>query len=415
MKMLRDERGQAAVFIALVMGFVLVGCLALAVDVSMLFREKRVAQAASDSAAIAAAEEQSYGNATAAAKAMASLHGFAASTVTVNNPPAYGGYAGNSAYTEVIINNPTPTYLMRFFKTNTVNVTARSVSGGGLVSPTCICLAGTSGEVLNLSNDAKLNATGCGVMDNSSSNNALGVVGSARINALSLGTVSTTWNNASNYSSNVNGGGSITASTHIVTGVAANCAPTLPAAPTWGACLADPYPNWVSGTVHVGPSAGGTQCYNALTVGANGNSIFMDPGIYVIKGGELHFESGSGGYSNLGGNGVFFYLTGGATLVVDSGANMNVTAPSSGTYSGILVVQDPADTNTISIQGGSNTTFNGAIYAPNAGVNLGNGSTSGYSAEVYANSLTMEGGAILNATAISNLGTLNLSSAKVAE
>jgi hypothetical protein len=141
----------------------------------------------------------------------------------------------------------------------------------------------------------------------------------------------------------------------------------------------------------------------------------MDPGIYVIKGGELHFESGSGGVSNLGGNGVFFYLTGGASLVVDNGANLNVTAPSSGTYSGIVVMQDPADTNAISIQGGSSTTFNGAIYAPSAAVDMGNGSSNGYSAEIYANSLTMEGGAILNATATSNMGTLNLSSAKVAE
>lgn len=415
MKILRDERGQAAVFMALVIGFVLMGCVALAVDAGMLFRQRRIAQAVADSAALAAAEEQPYGNADAAAKAMASLHGFAASTVTVNPTPLYGAFAGKSGYTEVIISNPTPTYLMRFFKVNTVSVTARSVSGGGLASPTCVCLSGTSGDILNLSNNAKLNATSCGVYDDSVSNNALSVVGSAQINALSLATVSSTWNNASNYASNVNNAGSITSSTHIQTGVASACGPSLPVAPTWGTCLADPYPNWTSGTVHVGPSAGGTQCYNSLTVGANGNSIYLDPGTYVIKGGQLHFESGSGGHSNYGGTGVTFYLTAGASLVVDNGANVNLTAPSSGTYSGILVYQDPADANGISIQGGSSTNFNGEILAPSANINLGNGSSNGYTAEIYANSLTMEGGAILNATATANLGTLNLSTAKVAE
>ena len=141
----------------------------------------------------------------------------------------------------------------------------------------------------------------------------------------------------------------------------------------------------------------------------------MDPGTYVINGGTLHFESGSGGTSNLGGNGVFFYLTGGASLLIDNGANVSLTAPSSGTYSGILVLQDPADTSAISVQGGSNTTMNGAIFAPSSDVNLGNGSSGGYTAEIYANSLTMEGGAILNATATANMGTMNLSTAKAAE
>jgi len=416
MKMLKDERGQAAVFMALVMGFVLMGCVALAVDVGMLFREKRVAQAAADSAALAAAEEQTYGNATAAANAMASLHGFAASSVVVNTPPLYGSFAGNGMYTEVIITNPTPTYFMRFFKTNTVNVAARSVSGGGLTSPTCVCLSGTSGDILNLSNNAHLNATSCGVFDDSVSNNALSIVGSAQINALSLATVSSTWNNTSNYSSNVNNAGSITASTQIHTGVATSCGPALPAVPTYPACVNDPMPGGGGSTYPVGPASSSSSiCYNSLTVGANNDAVTLNPGTYVIKGGELHFLSGNGGLSNLGGNGVFFYLTGGASLVVDNGANVNLTAPSSGVYSGIVVFQDPADANGISIQGGSNTNFNGKILAPSANVNMGNGSSNGYTADIYANSLTMEGGAILNASATTGFGNFMVPIAKVSE
>jgi hypothetical protein len=60
--------------------------------------------------------------------------------------------------------------------------------------------------------------------------------------------------------------------------------------------------------------------------------VNLNPGVYVISNGELHFESGANNASNTGGNGVFFYLVGTASLVIDNGANVNLTAPSSGTY-----------------------------------------------------------------------------------
>jgi hypothetical protein len=156
-------------------------------------------------------------------------------------------------------------------------------------------------------------------------------------------------------------------------------------------------------------------CYNSLTVGSNGDKVTLNPGIYVIHGGTLHFLSGANNASNLGGNGVFFYLTGTANLLIDNGANVNLTAPSSGTYNGAVVFQDPADTQAISIQGGSNTSFNGAIYAPSSNVTLGNGSGSAIDADLVAKSLTMNGGGTLNSTAAANLGTLSISVSKVTE
>jgi hypothetical protein len=146
-------------------------------------------------------------------------------------------------------------------------------------------------------------------------------------------------------------------------------------------------------------------------VNGNGDTVTLNPGIYVINGGELHFESGTNG----GGTGVFFYLVGAANLVIDNGANVNLSAPTSGTYSGVLVYQASGDTAALSVQGGSSASFNGNIYAPSASITLGNGSGSTFNSAIVAQSLTMNGGGTLTSSSTANLGTLNLTVAKIVE
>jgi hypothetical protein len=102
-------------------------------------------------------------------------------------------------------------------------------------------------------------------------------------------------------------------------------------------------------------------------------------------------------------------------MTVDQGANVNLTSMTAGAYSGILIQQDSADTNMLSIQEGSSTTFNGAIYAPTAGLSIGSGSGSTMNGPIVTSSLTIDEGGSLVSTPISNLGTLNLSVAKIAE
>ena len=69
----------------------------------------------------------------------------------------------------------------------------------------------------------------------------------------------------------------------------------------------------------------------------------------------------------------------------------------------------------MSVQGGSNASINGAIYAPTSNVTLGNGSGTAIDADLVAKTLTMNGGGTLNSTATSNFGTLNISVAKLTE
>jgi len=425
----RDERGQATALFGLFMGVLAVAFIAFALDVGSLFREKRMAQAAADAAAVAAAEEVSAGassNEQAAANAIAKMNGFdttlatnpATVTLTTVSSPSFGSAI------QATVSKPIPALFMGVFssKMATMTVSATALAGGGQTSQTCVCLEGSSGETLNLSNNAKLTASGCGIVNNSSSSNAIGVVGGSTLTATTLGTVSSDWDN----SGNINNGGSIASSTKIVQGIASTCtAPTLSTVPSATGCVADPGGSY--GTFTWGPSsASSSVCYNGLTVGANGSTVTLNPGTYVINNGELHFESGSGGHSNLGGNGVFFYLTGTSSLVIDNGASVNLvagganesgggTAPTVGSYNCIVVYQASSDTNGLSIQGGSSTFINGALLAPSATITLGNGSGATVEGGIAASSLVMNGGGTLNATADVSEGGLTVGTPKLVQ
>lgn len=422
------QAGQATLLMALMLGTFLMGFIALGLDVQYLFRAKRLAQSAADAAALAAAEESSNGvnNEQLAANAVAKLNGFDTTlatnpaTVTLSTPTS-GSYSGSASYMQAVVTMPVPTLFMGVLNHKaTFTISARAVAANGQTSPTCVCLEGTSGQDLNMSNGTSLTATSCGVTVNSTASNAVGVVGGSTLSATSLGIASSTWTS----SANVNNGGSITGSTKVVTGVSTQCSPALPAVPSYSAsqCTADPGSNYSDGgsSYAVGPGSahsttqsGNLVCYNSLLVGANGDAVTLNPGIYVINGGQLHFESGSGGYANAGGSGVFFYLLGGASLVVDNGANTRLTASTTGTYANTLMYEDASDTQAFSFQGGSSSIFSGTIYLPSAALTIGNGAT--LNSDVVAQSLTLTGGGILQSAATTNMGTMNLSVAKVVE
>jgi hypothetical protein len=427
MRLLKEEDGQTLVLVAAFMGLVMFGFLAIAVDVGSLFHARRMAQSAADAAALAAAEEEAYGNSgneSAVADGMAQLNGFDTTlatnpaTVTIGTPTA-GNYSGSTAYIQAVVSKPISTFFLSAFNGNrTVTVAARAVAGGGQDSPTCICLESPTGAGLTMSNGSKISAPHCGATVDSSGSNAVGLIGGANLSALSLGTVSNTWDD----SSNINNGGSIASSTKVVQKIPTTCGPTMPAAPTYNSsqCSADPITLQTGGgtryTVGPGSSYGTTQtgnviCYNSLTVNGNGDTVTLNPGTYVINGGYLTFDNGTNG----GGTGVTFYLTGSASMVIQNGANAQLSAPTSGTYSGILVYQAASDTAALSIQGGSTVSLSGNIYAPGAALTLGNGSGTTVNAAVVAQSLTMNGGGTLASTAGQNLGTLNISVSKLVE
>jgi Flp pilus assembly protein TadG len=448
-KIFRDERGQATIFMALFMGIVMLGFIAFALDVGYLFQKKRLAQAAADAAALAAAEEGAKSaNGQNAANIAATLNGFNTSLAT--NPATVnlitqstGNYPSTapvipSNWVTATVSQPIHTFFLGAFNRtmSTVTVSATSVAAGGLNISDCLCLEGTTGTDLNMSNNAKFTGGNCAIRENSTSSNAITVVGSANLCAQAIGTVAP-WDDTSG-GANVNNGGSVCSTAMLVSGLAA-CTPAMPNVPVDANCTATSGPSSWTASYTTGPNSGygttqggNTVCYNGLTVNGNGEVTTLNPGIYVINGGTLHFNSGG---PNLGGNGVVFYLTNGANLVIDNGANVNLvaggntqagggTAPSTGIYNGILFYQDPGypaaandatsdagDSSAISIQGGSTVFINGEIVAPLAAITLGNGSSGTVEASIVAQSLTMNGGGTLTNSATTNLGNLSVGGA----
>ena len=177
------------------LGLFMLGFIALGIDAGYLFHEKRIAQAAADAAAVGAAEEAISGNPSneqTVANAMSKMNGFdpgAAinpATVTLKTPTT-GNYANSSSYIEADVSKPVPTFFLAAFNraATTLNVGARAVAGGGLTSPTCICVEAATGNGLSMSNNAQIDAPQCGVTVDSISGNAVSIAGSATLSSLS--------------------------------------------------------------------------------------------------------------------------------------------------------------------------------------------------------------------------------------
>ena len=402
MKRLGDESAQAMLFWVLGMGM-LSGFLALAIDMGVLYRASGMVQAAADSASVAGAAEIESANVSAAAQATATQNGYTnnvnGATVTVNNPPLGGLHAGNSRYVEVIITQAQQTFFMGYItRRNTVTVSARAVAAT-VAGQTCVYALATSGTDISASNDAQFSVPSCGIVADSSNGSAIAVSGSANITATSVGVVG-------NYSVD-NSGSKITPTP--VTGISAASDPLAGVpAPTYTAssCTADPLSHYGNGgsSYSVGPGStysttqsGNLVCYNSLTIGSNGDNVTINPGTYVITG-ALTFNS----QPNLGGNGVTFYLVGSGSVNIGNGATINLSAPTSGTYSGILFFQDRADATAAQLEGGASSSMNGALYFPDAALTIGNGSNTTVSAPIVAKTLTLVGGTHFTDTSYAN-------------
>jgi len=398
------------------------GFAAFALDVGSMFRQKRMAQAAADAAAVAAAKEKFVGNSSsyeqAMANAIAKLNGFDttlsshAATVTLSTPST-GTFQG-AGYVQATVTRSVQTLFLSGLPGGKANMTvsATAIAGGGVSSPTCVCMESSSAADIFMVGGSKLNAQSCGIVDDSNSSVAVYMTGSSKIDASTLATVSTTWNTAGN----INNNSSITPTTTIIQGITSSCAPTMPTPPSFtpSSCITDPGNNGsaVTTAFTAGPSTPtGSKCYNGLTIGSNSTIDTLNPGIYIINGGYLHFENNNQTVANYGGNGVFFYLTNGATLQIDQGSNVNLvaggnTTSSGGTassvgssYDGILIYQDTSDSSAMTVAGGSNLFMNGSLYMPSAQMNFSNGATNTIEGGLVGQQLIMSGGAVLNATA----------------
>lgn len=379
---------------------VLCALLGLVVDLGYGYYLKQLAQAAADSAALAGAQFARDNGGTCsstgvecttsvcaaspsnppqnnfdAACLYANANGFGTTgnqSVTISAGSGSPSNVGVSANYWLIATatKTSPLTFLRVLGLSTMSISASATAAVmGNTSGGCIYVLdpNSSGAYTQVGNTTV--QSNCGIYDNSSSSGAFVV----------------------------KGGGVVTASgIYVVGGTTLNNNTTVRPTPTTGAnAMTDPFASLPS------PSVGSCDHTNTqfssgtvvtLSPGvycngikASGNAqITLQPGTYVLNGGGLQISSS---FITLNGSGVTLYNTSSgyafAPITIVGNATVNLSAPTSGDYQGILMYQDRSITSSAAsaIGGGSTESFSGTIYMPTATLDFAGGSST--------NSLTM--------------------------
>ena len=390
----RRERGQALLLVIWSLVLFLFGFLGFAIDVGLLYREKQILQTAADSAAVAAAQQVVYSDWKAAALAAATQNGITngtnGATVTVNHPPLSGPYTGNSSYVEVIVSQTQPNGFYRLVHPSVISVSARSVATNG-PSHNCLYTLGTGTTDISITAAfTTLNFPNCGIIDNSSSGSALSLSGFVdAITAATItvvGQVSNGWGFLNTFTCTSGG-------TCPATGAAPTPDPLagLVPTPSPGSCTSGMTTITKNTTLNPG-------CWNGLTL--SGGTINFNPGVYYINnGGSLNFY----GANAVNGTGVTFYVTGPINF---TGAQyLNLVAPTSGSYNGMLFFAPVTNTSAMSFTGIQLSTLSGIVYLPGAGITWEGISSTTFNNSIIVKTFTFTGVGSVNDYAMVNPGT----------
>jgi Flp pilus assembly protein TadG len=399
-RFVRDQRGVSAIIFAIVLP-ALIGFVGISVEVGLWFARKRSLQAAADAGAMAGAlvlyQSGTWSDAQTAASYFAVRNGAVAANVTVNNPLynppiTTGAYTADNAAVEVLITESQSLMFSALFLTSAVTVNARAVATAGTRALGCVvALSGSASPAVSMAGNAAMNLNNCGLSVNSTASDAFEMTNNTDLSA-SFANITGEYSFANNYDVHST---PVSEGTEAVADPFADLTNPTPS----GACTETNYSS--SGNETIGP---GRYC-GGLSIGVNDN-ITMTAGTYYVDGGTFTMAAGS---TLTATSGVTIILTGSgsdwAELSLTSNTTMNITAPTSGTYAGIAIMQDPDAPTTAAnnISANITMTVTGALYFPTAPLNLssntviqstGSGTTG--CGLVVANTLTMASNSQIN-------------------
>ena len=429
---IRTQDGVVAIHMAVTLA-ALLGMAGLATDVGLVFQLQRQMQAAADAAAFSAALAVSTGypaNYTTEAYAVAGQNGFVngANNVTVTvysppkAPPASTTDAANASAIQVVIKQKqSPLNPSVVYSGFTVSAQAVAVPVPSTTPPCIVQLSPAASPGISIGNGANVHLGTCGIEAcSTNSTQALLINGGATVTAQGLSAAGAI---------SLSGGLTIN-STHNINSLA-GCPTGICTANTACAKTPDPYAAQIASlTLPPGGCSLGTgQNYawhsgnpaytfnpgvwcGGVTFG-QGLTYKLNPGVYYVNAGTFNVTGGA----TLNGTGVTIVLTGSGSSYANvniAGAAFNVSAPTSGTTSGIALLGDPkgpsTDTNTF--QGGSQQNIQGAMYFPSESVVINNGTATNSTActQLVAGKISFQGGMSFGSSCI-NMGTSSLGGA----
>ncbi len=388
---------------------VLLGLVSLGVEVTGLLMKHRQMQSAADAAAMAGAvalAASSPSGVSVEARAVAGQNGFVSGvnsvTVAVNAPPLSGTWAGNPGAVEVVISQPQILPLSALLYKGAWSVSGRGVASVGNSASDCV-LSLNPAAALSITGGVTVNLKQCGLAANGTGAGALSLSGGVTLNAGSVTVSGTT---------SVNGGSNLNVTGAVKINQPATADPYAGVAvPTWSGCnhgaIGNPYTVGYQGSA----LTPGVYC-GGLTLNGGGANT-MAAGVYFINGGVLQVGNGA----SLSGTGVTIVLTGSggnyATVAINGGSPVNLTAPTTGPTAGLVFFQDPnapyGGTDTFS--NGATVTITGALYFPKATASYGGGTkTSSPCSQLVAWQVQFSNGAWFNNNC-ANTGVVSIGAA----
>lgn len=342
----RDCHGNVALVVALNLPLIAGGA-ALGVETGYWYYDHVRLQQAADAAAYAAAVEDRAGSTntaiSSAALAAATANGFSSitDTLALNTPPTSGPNQNDNSV-EVVLARSEQRFLSQIFSSAAVTIRARSVATFTTAANACIlALDKSASRAVQFSGSSSVTLAGCNVMSNSIATESIYSQGASMLTVPCLMSA---------------GGVSINAS---VTQTECEAAMTeLP-------LVADPFKDLPEPTPTGGcrNSGGATLQPGRYCNGLNlSGTKTLQPGVYIIEGGTFR----ANGSAEISGSGVTFVLTDSADLSFNGNATLNLSAPTSGPYAGVLFFGSRTNSSSagISFNGTAGSALTGALYFP---------------------------------------------------
>ena len=427
--------GQAVMLVVVAMSIFLIGALGLAIDGAQMYAQRQMAQAAADAAAQAGIMSilrgtnitgtHPFGTGSSPVPytcttmdgitpcVYARDNGFGgttADTVILSYPATVSGVTLSSATVPgfaVSVQRTLQTGLIRFVGGPATSSITAKATAGIIGTSSQYCLIALSSSPANsasppaipyafaATSGASVNANGCGIAVNSSysvnPNNGLQVE-SSTVSASVIDVIAPAYKTAS----------TVSPSPTIITTPVADPLASLPV-PTINACTTHASLGQGCPTCMTSPPANatltpGTYC-GGISVANSANNVTFSPGIYVINGGGLSLNR-----PGLTANGVMFYLTGTsstyASLYIGNSFTGTLSAPTSGTYQGILFFGDRSIVsnfgNGAQITNGVSVNMSGTLYFPTTNVGFTSGASNPNYMAIVANTMTFTSGASIH-------------------
>ena len=403
----RTEHGQALVLIAIGL-LALITITALAIDAGNAFSDRRQAQNAADTAALAAALEKiqdtpsSDGDGltwSSAGLARASSNGYTNdiehSTVTINNPPSandcnpndtpspYVNIVDKNDYIQVIINSIVDTYFGPIIGINQTHSCVEAIARAKpeytapLFGGNAVVALATSGCALTMQGNTDITININGIFSNADVCNSSGSIDLTSPYLQLVGVPS--FNPNSDIYTNITSGVSPYTFDDII----------WPSVSCAGDAGYVDFPDGDPKTVELTPGTVSGDFPPNLGVGIK--VVSLQSGIYCISGNiDLN--------GDIKGNNVLLYAPDGS-FSSNGNAENELTAMTSGNYAGLLIYAPLANQSNFTMNGGSDSSYFGTILAPGANCTInGNSGTFALSSQVICNTITFSGSGVINIT-----------------